>query len=103
MGEVSEERGTGALLCIMETPGPHDERRIDLTHRLTLPRHWFRLQRELFPWLEEALGSLGQRYEPLVRVLEQLVQVEQLPHSSSGWWGLPLKDEPRPVDSAFSY
>ena len=36
----------------------------------TLSRHWFRFQRELFPWLEEALGPLGERYERLVRVLE---------------------------------
>ena len=36
----------------------------------TLSRHWFRFQRELFPWLEEALGPLGERYQRLVRVLE---------------------------------
>ena len=49
----------------------------------TLSRHWFRFQRELFPWLEEALGPLGERYQRLVRVLE-LVRVEKsLPNS----WG----------------
>ena len=42
----------------------------------TLSRHWFRFQRELFPWLEEALGPLGERYERLVRVVE-LVRVEE--------------------------
>ena len=36
----------------------------------TLSRHWFRFQRELFPWLEETLGPLGERYERLVRVVE---------------------------------
>ena len=36
----------------------------------TLSRHWFRFQRELFPWLEEALGPLGERYQRLVRVVE---------------------------------
>ena len=36
----------------------------------TLSRHWFTFQRELFPWLEEALGPLGERYQRLVRVLE---------------------------------
>ena len=47
----------------------------------TLSRHWFTIQRELFPWLEEALGPLGERYERLVRVLE-LVRVEEwLPYS----------------------
>ena len=42
----------------------------------TLSRHWFRFQRELFPWLEEALGPLGERYQRLVRVVE-LVWVEE--------------------------
>ena len=51
----------------------------------TLSRHWFRFQRELFPWLEEALGPLGERYERLVRV------EEWLPYSG-GWRGRPLKD-----------
>ena len=57
----------------------------------TLSRHWFRFQRELFPWLEEALGPLGQRYERLVRVLE-LVRVEEWLPYSGGWRGRPLKD-----------
>ena len=30
-----------------------------------LSRHWFTFQRELFPWLEEALGPLGERYQRL--------------------------------------
>ena len=55
----------------------------------TLSRHWFRFQRELFAWLEEALGPLGERYERLVRVLE-LVRVEEC--YSRGWRGRPLKD-----------
>ena len=57
----------------------------------TLSRHWFRFQRELFPWLEEALGPLGERYERLVRVLE-LVRVEEWLPYSGGWRGRPLKD-----------
>ena len=57
----------------------------------TLSRHWFRFQRELFPWLEEALGPLGERYQRLVRMLE-LVRVEEwLPYSRGGR-GRPLKD-----------
>ena len=49
----------------------------------TLSRHWFSFQRELFPWLEEALGPLGERYQWLVRVVE-LVRVEKsLPYSRS--------------------
>ena len=57
----------------------------------TLSRHWFRFQRELFPWLEEALGPLGEGYERLVRVVE-LVRVEEwLPYRRGGR-GRPLKD-----------
>ena len=57
----------------------------------TLSRHWFRFQRELFPWLEEALGPLGERYQRLVRVVE-LVRVEEWLPYSRGWRGRPLKD-----------
>ena len=57
----------------------------------TLSRHWFRFQRELFPWLEEALGPLGERYERLVRVVE-LARVEEWLPYSRGWRGRPLKD-----------
>ena len=57
----------------------------------TLSRHWFRFQRELFPWLEQALGPLGERYQRLVRVVE-LVRVEEWLPYSRGWRGRPLKD-----------
>ena len=57
----------------------------------TLSRHWFRFQRELFPWLEETLGSLGEGYQRLVRVLE-LVRVEESLPYSRGWRGRPLED-----------
>ena len=69
----------------MKVSHPHDERRSNLPLKQTLSRHWFRFQRELFPWLEEALGPLGERYERLVRV------EEWLPYSR-GWRGRPLKD-----------
>ena len=59
--------------------------------RQTLSRHWFRFQRELFPWLEEVVGPLGERYERLVRVLELVGVEESLPYSK-GWRGRPLKD-----------
>ena len=57
----------------------------------TLSRHWFRFQRELFPWLEEALDPLGERYQRLVRVVE-LVRVEEWLPYSWGWRGRPLQD-----------
>ena len=59
----------------------------------TLSRHWFTFQRELFPWLEEPRGSLGERYQRLVRVLELVrVRVEEWLPYSGGWRGRPLKD-----------
>ncbi len=51
----------------------------------TLSRHWLTLQRELFPWLEEAVGPLGERYQRLVRV-EEWVPYQR------GWRGRPLED-----------
>ena len=57
----------------------------------TLSRHWFRFQRELFPWLEEVVGPLGERYQRLVRVVE-LVRVEEWLPYSRGWRGRPLED-----------
>ncbi len=85
------QRDKSALCCIMEMPHPHDERRSNLPLKQTLSRHWFRFQRELFPWLEEALGPLDERYERLVRVVE-LVRVEEWLPYSRGWRGRPLKD-----------
>ena len=75
----------------MEMSNRHDERRWNLSLKQTLSRHWFRFQRELFPWLEETLGPLGERYERLVRVLE-LVRVEEWLPYNRGWRGRPLKD-----------
>ena len=69
----------------MKVSNPHDERKLNLPLKQTLSRHWFRSQRELFPWLEEALGPLGERYQRQVRV------EESLPYSG-GWRGRPLKD-----------
>ena len=50
---------------------------MNLPLRQTLSRHRFMFQRELLPWLEETVGSLGERYRLLVRVLE-LVQPKEL-------------------------
>ena len=75
----------------MKVCSPHDERRLNLPLKQTLSRHWFRFQRELFPWLEKALGPLGERYERLVRVVELVRVEESLPYSRGGR-GRPLKD-----------
>ena len=57
----------------------------------TLSRQWLTFQRELFPWLEEAVGPLGERYQRLVQVLE-LVRVEEWVPYPRGWLGRPLED-----------
>ena len=85
------QRDKSSLCCIMKVSNPHDERRLNLSFEQTLSRHWFTFQRELFPWLEEALGPLGERYQRLVRVVE-LVRVEESLPYSRGWRGRPLKD-----------
>ena len=36
----------------------------------SLSEHWRRVQGELFPWLEEHVGTLGPRHRLLVTVLE---------------------------------
>lgn len=53
--------------------------------RETLSSHWFRIQVELFPWLDDAVCPLTERHRQLVTVLE-LVRVERFVH---GWRGLP--------------
>ena len=85
------QRDKSILCCIMKVSNPYDERRSNLPLKQTLSRHWFRFQRELFPWLEEALEPLGERYERLVRVVE-LARVEEWLPYSRGWRGRPLKD-----------
>ncbi len=80
------QRDKSSLCCIMKVSNPHDERRLNLSLEQTLSRHWFTFQRELFPWLEEALGPLGERYQRLVRVVE-LVRVEESLPYSRGWRG----------------
>ena len=57
----------------------------------TLSGFWHRIQADLFPWLEEELGPLGERYRRFVTVLE-LARVESfLPHFH-GLPGRPVED-----------
>ena len=45
--------------------------------RAILSNYWFAFQQELFPWLEDELGPVGERYELFIKVLE-FVRVEKL-------------------------
>ena len=57
----------------------------------TLSGFWHSIQGDLFPWLEEELGPLGERYRRFVTVLE-LARVESfLPHFH-GLPGRPVED-----------
>ena len=59
--------------------------------RQTLSGFWRSIQGDLFPWLEEELGPLGERYRRFVTVLE-LARVESfLPHFH-GLPGRPVED-----------
>ena len=72
------EWGDKTTLCgIRNAPQPQDEWRMNLPLRQTLSRHRFTFQRELFSWLEETVGALGECYRQLVRVLEP-VQPKEL-------------------------
>jgi hypothetical protein len=57
----------------------------------TLSNSWLTLQGQLFPWLEEELGPLGDRHKKFITVLE-LVRVETFVHHYHGIVGCPPKD-----------
>lgn len=57
----------------------------------TLSDYWRTIQGQLFPWLEEELGPLGEKHKQLVTVLE-LARVEDFLHHWRGVVGRPLED-----------
>jgi len=57
----------------------------------TLSQYWLRIQRSLFPWLEEELGELTEKEQKLVTTLE-LVRIERFTASSRGLRGRPPKE-----------
>jgi len=59
--------------------------------RETLSDYWRTLQGQLFPFLEEDLGPLGERHKQFVTVLE-LVRVENFVRHWHGLPGRPRKD-----------
>ena len=63
-----------------------------LSFKERVSQYWFTFQQQLFPWLEEELGELGDLHRKLVRVLE-LVRIEEaLPGGARGGRGRPLAD-----------
>ena len=59
--------------------------------RAILSNYWFAFQQELFPWLEDELGPVGERYELFIKVLE-FVRVEKLLPYFHGLVGRPQED-----------
>lgn len=59
--------------------------------RETLSDYWLTIQGQLFPWLEEELGPLGERHKQFVTVLE-LVRLETFVGHWQGVAGCPRKD-----------
>jgi hypothetical protein len=56
-----------------------------------LSQYWFRIQKSLFPWLEEELGELSEKERKLVAVLE-LIQIERFTGCSGSLYGRPTKE-----------
>jgi len=57
----------------------------------TLSQYWLRIQKSLFPWLEEQLGELTEKEEKLVTMLE-LVRIERFTAFSRSLYGRPPKE-----------
>ena len=57
----------------------------------TLSQYWLRIQRSLFPWLEEELGELTEKERELVATLE-LVRIERFTAFSRSLRGRPPKE-----------
>ncbi len=55
----------------------------------TVSAYWFTFQQGLFPWLEQELGPLGERYRSFVQAVE-LAQVEDCLPVGQGGRGRPL-------------
>jgi transposase len=57
----------------------------------TLSQYWLRIQRSLFPWLEEELGELTEKEQKLVTTLE-LIRIERFTAFSRSLRGRPPKE-----------
>lgn len=57
----------------------------------TISQYWLKIQRSLFPWLEEELGELTEKDQELVTALE-LIRIERFTAFSHSLWGRPLKE-----------
>jgi len=56
-----------------------------------ISQYWFRVQMDLFPWLEESIGELSEKQRLLVSILE-LVRIEEFVPCTSGLPGRNAKE-----------
>jgi len=56
-----------------------------------ISQYWLKIQKGLFPWLEEELGELTEREQKLVTILE-LVKIERFTSLTRGLYGRPPKE-----------
>ena len=56
-----------------------------------ISEYWYKVQRFLFPFLEERLGELSEKHKELIGTLE-LVRIESFIRDDSGYRGRPSKD-----------
>ena len=56
-----------------------------------ISQFWQRMQRSLFPWLEEKLGELSEKQQRLAPILE-LVRIESFVLYRGSLYGRPLKE-----------
>ena len=57
----------------------------------SLAQAWLNIQDSLFPWLSEELGSLTEKQQELITVLE-LIRIEEFIYSNRGLPGRPAQD-----------
>ena len=62
-----------------------------LSLKETLTTYWLHVQHELLPWLDDAVGPLGERHKQLVSVLG-LARIEAFVPSFHGLAGRPLSE-----------
>ena len=56
-----------------------------------LSQYWLKIQKSLFPWLEEELGELTEKEQKLVTTLE-LIRIERFTACSRSLYGRPPKE-----------
>ncbi len=87
-----QERDWNLLIGFLQVQQKQKKKEVSMSLASKVRGYWIGCQQELFPWMEETLGSLEGRHKKLLAILE-MVPIEQfLPRSEPGTSGHPLKD-----------